>query len=127
MFPFVATTQDLTVRVQPVYLDGESDVIARRFVFGYLIRIDNGGTETVQLLRRKWIIRDQEGRIETIEGAGVVGKQPLIKPEGYHTYTSFCVLKTFEGSMQGSYLMQRPSGEGFEIAIPRFVLRAAAN
>jgi uncharacterized protein affecting Mg2+/Co2+ transport len=29
--------------------------------------------------------------------------------------------------MEGTYLMQRPNGEVFEAAIPRFVLRAAAN
>lgn len=127
MFPFVATTQSITVSVRPVYLDGESDPMRRRFVFGYYIRIKNGGSEPVQLLRRRWLIRDQSGSVEQVEGAGVIGKQPLIDAGGAHTYSSFCVLKTFEGTMEGTYLMQRPSGEEFEIVIPRFVLRAAAN
>jgi uncharacterized protein affecting Mg2+/Co2+ transport len=29
--------------------------------------------------------------------------------------------------MEGTYLMQRQNGEQFRVAIPRFVLRAAAN
>ena len=127
MFPFVATTHEITVSVRPVYLDGESDVMRRRFVFGYYIRIQNGGSAPVQLLRRRWLIRDQAGAVEQVEGDGVVGKQPLIDAGSAHTYSSFCILKTFEGTMEGTYLMQRTSGEEFEIQIPRFVLRAAAN
>lgn len=127
MFPFVATTDAITVSVQPVYLDGESDFMRRRFVFGYMIRIENGGSDSVQLLRRQWWIRDSNGRTEEVEGAGVVGKQPVIDPGQSHTYSSFCVLQTFEGSMEGFYVMERSNGEQFKIAIPRFVLRAAAN
>jgi uncharacterized protein affecting Mg2+/Co2+ transport len=29
--------------------------------------------------------------------------------------------------MEGTYLMERPGGEQFSVAIPRFILRAAAN
>jgi ApaG protein len=127
MFPFVATTHEITVSVRPVYLDGESDPIRRRFVFGYYIRIQNGGSEPVQLLRRRWLIRDQNGHVEQVEGAGVVGKQPLIAAGDSHTYSSFSVLRTFEGTMEGTYVMRRSSGDEFEIVIPRFILRAAAN
>lgn len=127
MFPFVATTYDITVSVRPVYLDGESDALLRRFVFGYLIRIENGGSEAVQLRRRRWLIRDGEGRVEEVEGAGVVGKQPIIAAGEAHSYSSFCIIKTLEGTMEGTYMMERPSGETFDIAIPRFILRASAN
>ncbi len=127
MFPFVATTHAITVSVRPVYLDGESDAIRRRFVFAYHIRIQNDGSEPVQLLRRRWLIRHADEREETVEGDGVIGQQPLIPVGSSHSYSSFCILSTFEGSMEGTYLMQRPSGEEFEITIPRFVLRAAAN
>ena len=127
MVPYVATTEDITVTVRPVYLDSQSDMINRRFVFGYFIRILNNGTDEVQLLRRHWLIRDSEGRVQEVEGEGVVGEQPIIPPGGDHKYNSFCVLETFEGSMEGTYLMQRPNGERFRIVIPRFDLRAAAN
>lgn len=127
MFPFAATTHDITVSVRPVYLDGESDAMLRRFVFGYLIRIENGGSEAVQLRRRHWLIRDADGGVEEVEGAGVVGRQPVIGAGESHSYSSFCIIKTLEGSMEGRYLMERPSGETFHITIPRFVLRASAN
>jgi len=81
----------------------------------------------VQLLRRHWFIYDANGHTKEVEGEGVVGKQPLIKPDGTHEYNSFCVIETLEGSMEGTYLMKRPNGELFFVVIPRFPLRALAN
>lgn len=127
MVPYVATTHDITVTVRPVYLDNQSDFLNRRFVFGYFIRIENQGSNEVQLLRRHWYIRDANGRLQEVEGAGVLGQQPVIPPGGVHEYNSFCVLETFTGSMEGTYLMEHANGERFRITIPRFDLRAAAN
>ena len=127
MVAYAATTDSITVTVRPVYLDNRSDLIGGRFVFGYFVRIANEGLEEVQLLRRHWLIREAGGKVQEVEGKGVVGQQPAIAPGGAHEYNSFCVLQAFEGSMEGTYLMQRPSGERFRIAIPRFDLRAAAN
>lgn len=127
MVSYDATTERITVTVRPVYLDGRSDVLARQFVFGYLIRIENDSDEEVQLLRRHWIITDADDKVQEVEGAGVIGRQPVLAPGGAHTYQSFCVLPTFEGTMMGTYLMQRASGERFRIQIPRFYLRAMAN
>ena len=73
MFPFEATTQQLTVSVRPVYLDEQSDVFASRFVFAYFVRLENHGHEEVQLLRRHWVIRHGDGRVANVEGEGVVG------------------------------------------------------
>ena len=57
----------------------------------------------------------------------MIGVQPVISPGGAHEYSSFSILETFEGSMEGTYLMERPDGEQFSVTIPRFALRAAAN
>lgn len=127
MVPYVAVTDDITVTVRPVYLDGQSDVIARRFVFGYFVRIENRGLEDVQLLRRHWQIRDAQGHLQEVEGEGVVGQTPVIAPGAYHEYNSFCIIETFEGSMEGTYLMEKGHGSRFRVVIPRFDLRAAAN
>jgi ApaG protein len=124
---FVATTEDITVTVRPVYLDGQSDMIQKKFVFAYFIRIENNSLDKVQLLRRHWYIHHSSGKAEEVDGEGVVGKQPLIGPGEVHEYNSYCVLETFEGSMEGTYLMSRSNGEKFNVTIPRFVLRAAAN
>lgn len=127
MLSFDAVTETVSVSVRPVYLDEKSDALARRFVFAYFVRIENRGADEVQLLRRRWVITDAEGQTEEIEGDGVVGLQPVIPPGGAHTYHSYSVLRTMEGYMEGSYLMERASGARFRAAIPRFALRAKAN
>lgn len=99
----------------------------RKFVFGYFIRIENVGSEPVQLIRRNWVIKDGNGKIENVDGEGVVGEQPVIHAGSSHEYNSYCVLETFEGSMEGAYLMERENGEEFPVEIPKFLLKAAVN
>jgi len=127
MTGYNATTDEITINVRPVYLEAQSDFMQRKFVFAYFIRIENHGTSSVQLLRRHWLINHAGGRVEEVEGEGVVGKQPVIQPGEFHEYNSFCVLDSFEGTMEGTYLMHRANGEYFRATIPKFVLRAAAN
>jgi len=127
MRTYTATTDDITVTVQPVFLDGQSNPLARRFVFAYFVRIENHGAQEVKLLQRHWLIMDGSGEVKEVRGDGVVGQQPTIPPGATHEYNSFSILETFEGSMEGSYRMVKPAGEEFDVAIPRFTLRAAAN
>ena len=127
MVPYVSTTEGITVTIRPVYLDQESDILNHRFVFAYYVKIENNSEDEVQLLRRRWLIKEMNGRVQEVEGDGVVGQQPIIKPGEQHEYNSFCVLTTFEGSMEGSYVMERPNGQRFRATIPLFNLRAAAN
>jgi ApaG protein len=124
---YTSTTEGIRIAVQPIYIDGQSDVLQRKFVFAYFIRIENHSHQTVQLLRRHWFIRHSSGRVEEVEGEGVVGKQPIIPPGKSFEYNSYCILETLEGNMEGTYLMQRQSGELFRVVIPKFTLRAAAN
>lgn len=127
MMIYTAVTEGIRITVRPVFMDGQSDVLQRKFVFAYFIRIENHTPLPVQLLRRHWYISHSSGRMEEVEGEGVVGKQPVIKPGGYHEYNSYCILETMEGSMEGTYLMQRNSGELFRVTIPKFTLRALGN
>lgn len=127
MATYTATTEGIRITVRPVYMDGQSDVLQHKFVFAYFIRIENNSAATVQLMRRQWFIRHSSGRTEEVEGEGVVGKQPVIRPGEAHEYNSYCILETLEGNMEGTYLMQREDGELFRVTIPKFTLRAAAN
>ena len=117
------TTHDVTVSVRSFYLEDQSKPEEGRFVWAYRIRIENGGRETVQLLRRTWEITDARGRTQRVQGPGVVGEQPLLKPGGSFEYTSGTPLETPSGFMVGSYHMVAPeSGENFDVAIPAFSL-----
>jgi ApaG protein len=91
-------------------------------LFAYEIEITNGGSETVQLLTRHWIITDGEGRVEEVQGPGVVGQQPVLEPGHSHRYTSFCPLPTPFGTMHGSYGMTTADGERFDVQIAPFAL-----
>jgi ApaG protein len=117
-----AVTHDIAVSVEPVYLDGQSEPDAGRFVWAYHIVIENSSNRTVQLQSRYWRIVDQNGRIEEVRGPGVVGEQPILNPGDSYSYSSGCPLTTPSGTMVGRYQMRDESGRDFEIDIPAFSL-----
>jgi ApaG protein len=127
MVTYTETTEGVTITVQPFFLEERSDILRGQFFFVYFVSITNERDEPVQLVHRHWYIHDSAADDYEVEGEGVVGRQPLIAPGDTHTYNSFCVLKSFEGSMEGTYTMRREDGSTFEAAIPRFHLVARAN
>ena len=115
-------TRGVRVRVAPQYLPERSDPDGELYVWAYHIEIENAGARTVQLVDRHWTITDALGRVEEVEGPGVVGEQPVINPGGRYAYTSGCPLSTPSGVMVGCYGMVAEDGERFEAAIPAFSL-----
>jgi ApaG protein len=115
-------TDDVRVRVRPAYHADRSSPERRYWFFSYTIEIANEGDEVVQLVSRHWTITDGTGRVEEVEGPGVVGQTPVIHPGKAFVYTSFCPLPTPVGAMQGSYTMRRADGTTFEARIDPFVL-----
>jgi ApaG protein len=115
-----STTRSIQVTVEPNFVEAES--ADGRYFWSYAIEIANLGKEVVQLRSRHWRITDGNGKIEEVKGAGVVGKQPVLKPGEKFSYTSGCPLPTTSGIMVGSYQMQTDKGELFNIAIPAFSL-----
>ena len=77
----------------------------------------------MQLQTRHWIITDGDGRVEEVQGPGVVGEQPVLMPGESFEYTSGCPLPTPTGSMVGTYQMITPTGERFDVEIAKFDLR----
>ena len=120
--PYVAETRGIQVRVNPYYLPDQSDPDARQWVWAYEVHIENRGDETVQLMSRRWEITDALGRVEEVEGDGVVGEQPTLAPGEGFTYTSGCPLTTPSGVMQGRYRLKTEAGEVFDATIPAFSL-----
>ena len=116
------TTRAIQVTVEPNFVEAESSPDEGRYFWAYKIEISNLGEEVVQLRSRHWRITDASGRTEEVHGAGVVGKQPVLKPGETFSYTSGCPLPTSSGIMVGSYQMQNDAGELFSIAIPAFSL-----
>ena len=119
---YKATTRAIQVTVEPSFVDEESSPAESRYFWAYKIEIANLGQEVVRLRSRHWQITDGNGRVEEVRGAGVVGKQPVLKPGETFAYTSGCPLTTPSGIMVGSYQMQNERGETFSIDIPAFSL-----
>ncbi len=115
-------TRNICVSVRPFYLEEQSAPDEDRFVWAYRVNIENRGEDTVQLLQRHWRITDKFGRLQEVNGPGVVGEQPVLKPGESFEYTSGCPLETPSGIMAGSYEMGTPGGEKFNIEIPAFSL-----
>lgn len=124
LFAHSQTTRDVTVRVSVSYLPEQSEPAKGRWFWAYHVRIENEGTQAVQLVSRQWTILDGRGGHHEVQGEGVVGEQPVIEPGGSFDYVSGCPLHTPTGSMEGRYYMIGEDGATFAAAIPRFPLVA---
>lgn len=112
----------IQVQVKARYLEKESRPDDKRYVYAYDIHIENTGEESAQLISRHWKIVDSNERTQEVEGIGVVGQQPMLKPGESYRYTSGVVLETETGVMEGSYTLRKENGEEIEAIIPTFAL-----
>lgn len=115
-------TNPINVNVKAKYLEKESRPEESRFVYAYEILIENNGDESAQLISRHWRIIDSNEHTQEVQGIGVVGQQPTLKPGENYKYTSGVVLETETGVMEGSYTLRKDDGEEFEATIPAFAL-----
>jgi len=122
LFPHVAVTGDLTVRVAVSYLPEQSAPDQARWFWSYHVRIENRGETTVQLLERYWRIVDGRGNVHEVRGQGVVGEMPVITPGESYDYVSGCPLDTPAGVMSGHYQFVDEAGNRIDAGIPEFAL-----
>ncbi|KIX19668.1 cobalt transporter [Flavobacterium sp. 316] len=95
------------------------------FAFSYQITIENFSKDSVQLNSRHWEIYDALNNIEIVDGEGVVGKKPVLKPGEKHTYTSGCLLSSPIGAMKGFYnMINFTTTKSFRVIIPTFKFSA---
>jgi ApaG protein len=121
---YYRSTEGIRVTVRPRYLAEHSRPERGHYVFQYHVRLENVADQAAQLRARRWMVHDSIGEATEIEGEGVVGEQPVLRPGGIHEYRSFCVLKSPQGFMEGQYRFVRADGTRFEAEIPRFPLVA---
>lgn len=115
-------SEGIQVDVDTLYVESESDPDNNRFVFAYTITIRNIGEVPARLLTRHWVIRDANGKVQEVQGDGVVGEQPHLKPGEGFQYTSGTMLETSMGTMGGSYNLVTDDGEEFQAPIADFLL-----
>ena len=111
-----------TCAVVPQYLEDQSNPVRHEYAFAYTVTIVNSGDVPAQLIGRHWVITDANGKVQEVEGEGVVGEQPWLRPGEDFEYTSGAVLETDLGTMHGSYHLVADDGTRFDAPIPAFTL-----
>jgi len=83
-------TEPLKVEVSSVYNKEQSDPPMRKHCFQYTIRITNNSPkDTIQLLGRRFEIQTVGSSMkDVVQGEGVTGRTPILKPGEVFEYTS---------------------------------------
>lgn len=108
------------VQYLPEYADPETKL----FVWSYTVRFSNLGDQPVQLIGRKWLIRDGKGKVQDVLAASVGGQQPTLQPGDTYAYESGVPLSTPRGDMIGAFGFRRANGTPLIIETRRFELPA---
>lgn len=96
------------------------------FAFSYQVTIENQSDNVVQLTTRHWQIMDGLNNTIFVDGEGVIGNKPVLKPGQSHTYKSGCLLRSAFGNMSGHYnMLVANSFRQIKVFIPAFQLSAS--
>jgi ApaG protein len=120
--PAMTKKYEITVKARATFIPEQSDEAEGRYVFAYTITITNTGEVPARLISRHWLITDSDNRVQEVRGMGVVGEQPLLKPQESFEYTSGAAIATPVGTMRGTYQMVAEDGTAFDATIPEFTL-----
>lgn len=118
-----SVTHDILVKTYSFYIPERSKPDENEFFFAYKINIQNQSDLPVKLLSRYWLVINANGESHEVEGAGVVGKTPILSKNQNFEYTSYCPLDTHWGTMEGYYVFEI-EGNQKQVGIKRFFLVA---
>lgn len=121
-------TEGVSIMVEIFYQPAQSNALTSEHLFAYRITIENLSMHPLKLLSRHWHILDSNGTHREVQGDGVVGMQPMIKPGDSYQYTSGVNLQCEIGKMYGTYLMENLfNKKKFTVGIPEFRLVVPAK
>jgi ApaG protein len=120
-----ALTYGVKISVESIYRKDLSNAENGIFFFNYRVVIENTNDFDIQLMSRYWYIFDSLNPAREVEGDGVVGEQPVLKPGEQHVYVSGCDIHSEIGYMHGFYtFLDMNSLNEFRANIPKFELFA---
>jgi len=90
--------------------------------FAYYLTIENLSEETLTIKGRKWVVTDARGHRVVVEGDGVVGKTPRLKPGEHFSYHSYHVIAS-DSVAEGAFFAISQAGEAVVTRIPRFEMK----
>lgn len=118
-------TKGIKISIETKYNGTNARNNTNYHLFAYIITIENKSSETVQLKDRFWMIFDSLNKTEVVQGEGVIGQTPILKPNDIYKYSSGCFLDSDIGAMKGFYTMINTNTlEYFKVHIPTFQLMA---
>ncbi|XP_022101051.1 F-box only protein 3-like [Acanthaster planci] len=127
----VAVTEHVKVSVATAFISEMSGNPLRpgRKMFAYYITMamdeNSPRDKSCQLRTRHWVIADSNGKVETVDGAGVVGDFPIIQPGTSHSWSSCTSFVTSEGFMRGHFgMVNLRTMETFGVECPEFHMKA---
>src|ERR1700693_4196437 len=91
----------------------------RPYPFVYFITIRNDSPENVTIRGRKWVVTDGHGGKLVVEGDGVVGEFPRLRPGEKFSYNSYHVIG-LDSLAEGSFIGLTDEGSPFVVRIPQF-------
>lgn len=106
-----------------VYLKDAETPPDRPHAFAYFLTIHNDSDQVVSIKGRKWVITNDEGRKTVVEGDGVVGEFPCLKPGEHFSYNSYHLNDTNYCFATGAYLGVTDGGRKVIARIPLFEMR----
>src|SRR3954452_12878035 len=90
--------------------------------FVYFITISNESSVPVTIKGRKWVVTDAEGRCVVVEGDGVVGEFPYLKPHHQFSYNSYHTIGS-DSVAEGAFFAVTDDGKPVFTRIPKFEMR----
>jgi ApaG protein len=118
-----ATTEGVQISVSIRFRSDLSDLFHNKYFFNYRIEIQNNNSFDIQLMHRDWFIFDSLEEVSFVSGDGVVGEQPILRPNQKYAYVSGCELSSEIGQMKGFYTFKRLENDSlFQVHIPQFDL-----
>jgi polymerase delta-interacting protein 2 len=121
----IQVTQNIRITAIPFYMGFRENQDKIVYWWRYLIRIENLGAERVILRDRHWRIFSMAGTLETVQGKGVIGQEPVLDSKNpAFQYSSHVSLESCNGHMWGTFRMEREDGSHFEAKIPAFNLES---
>ncbi len=123
-----AVTYGVKISVESIFRKDLSNVETGIYFFNYRVEIENTNDFDIQLMSRYWYIFDSLNPAREVEGDGVVGEQPILKPGQKHVYVSGCDIHSEIGYMSGFFtFIEMNSLEEFRANIPKFQLIATSK
>lgn len=113
----------LDVSVDDVlYMPSLDAPIGKPHPFAYFVSIENNSSQSVQLQARKWIVCEEgDDDVVVVEGEGIVGKKPFLKPGEKFSYNSYHVVAK-NGVAKGAFFGETDDGKKISTRVPEFKL-----